>query len=215
MRSITKSLEPNSLTQYRSSGNANFEPTFSDISTGTKQEIRESLVGEQGGICCYCMGRIFPDSDTMKIEHWQCQERFSGRQLDYTNLLGACKGGEIHGRSTSPNTHHCDTRKGNLDFCVNPSANAVNLESRLRYLADGTVEAEQEPLNSQLNDVLNLNYALLKSNRVSALNAFKQTLGTTPHKKEKWKAILTAITTPPFTPYCEVIAFWIRKRLSS
>ena len=74
-----------------------------------KDTLRKALVSEQRGLCCYCMGRI--RSDSMKVEHWRCQSRFCGEQLDYRNLLGACQGGEGQPRSRQ----HCDTRKGDSD----------------------------------------------------------------------------------------------------
>ena len=96
-----------------------------------KDSLRAMLVNEQRGLCCYCMGRI--RSDSMKVEHWKCQSRFPGDQLDYRNLLGACQGGEGQPRSRQ----HCDTRKGDSDLRWNP---AVNPEGKFDLVFRSLIE---------------------------------------------------------------------------
>jgi hypothetical protein len=61
MRNIQKTPEPTSLTQHRCNTNTDYD------NYAEKNELRESLVNEQRGICCYCMQRIQPDSDKMQI----------------------------------------------------------------------------------------------------------------------------------------------------
>ena len=63
MRNIQKQSEPQSLTQHRCQSNADYD-NYAD-----KDDLRRSLVAEQKGICCYCMQRIRPTSQEMKIEH--------------------------------------------------------------------------------------------------------------------------------------------------
>lgn len=144
MKSITKSAEPLSLTQHRANRTDDYIPTYGNLSENALDDLRKSLVQEQGEICCYCMGRIKPAGANVKIEHWQAQsaDKFPDRQLDYSNLLGACLGGQKHGKKTDPKTHHCDTKKRNEDFCINPASPNSNMESRFRYLRNGTIEAD-------------------------------------------------------------------------
>lgn len=80
MRNIQKGAEPPSLTQHRQTPHADYR-NYND-----KALLRQHLVNEQSGICCYCMSRIRPTAERMKIEHWQCQEDHPHRQLDYANL---------------------------------------------------------------------------------------------------------------------------------
>jgi uncharacterized protein (TIGR02646 family) len=103
MRAIQKSDEPPSLTQHRASGNAYYVPDYDNYQR--KDDLRDSLVAEQGAICCYCLQRIRPTQDGMKIEHWHCQRHHGDEQLDYGNLLGACLGGQ----GQPPDRQHCDT----------------------------------------------------------------------------------------------------------
>lgn len=111
MRQIIKKREPRSLTEHRASSHADYE-NYAD-----KQGLREAIVRDQGGICCYCMQRIKPDERRMKIEHWAAQDTNPERQLDYRNLLGACLGGQGHPLAQQ----HCDTRKGSQALTIHPT----------------------------------------------------------------------------------------------
>ena len=91
------------------------------------------------------------ETSSMKIEHWQCQAKYSDKQLDYRNLLVACMGGE----GLRPNLQHCDTRKGNRDFDFNPADASHAIEMILHYESDGSIRSDNIALNDQLEEVLN------------------------------------------------------------
>lgn len=57
-----------------------------------KKEVKEQLVKEQFGICCYCGSRIFADHNTA-IEHFQPKSKFRELVFDYNNLGASCMGG--------------------------------------------------------------------------------------------------------------------------
>ena len=99
MISINKGVEPQSLIQHRKSKYSDYD-NYQDKAT-----LRKTLVSEQDGMCCYCMGRIPDKQGQLKIEHWQCIANYPQNQLIYQNLLAACKGGE--GKEYS--IQHCDT----------------------------------------------------------------------------------------------------------
>lgn len=204
MRTIKKNTEPGSLTAHRKQPNADYD-NYAD-----KDTLRQSLVAEQRGLCCYCQSRIRPDATNMKIEHWQCQARYPNRQLDYTNLLGACLGGE--GR---PNhEQHCDTRKGNEELCFNPADPVHPIERRLKFLGNGEIASDDEAINTALNDILNLNIGHLVSNRKAVLEAFKQRLGRRrlipARELQKWDG-----TQPGDLPeYAQVVVYWLEKRIA-
>ncbi len=61
MRAITKNNEPTSLARHRCAAHADYD-NYTD-----KDGLRQSLVTEQRGLCCYCLSRIRPLSDEMKI----------------------------------------------------------------------------------------------------------------------------------------------------
>lgn len=208
MRNIVKRGEPKSLETHRCSFLADYN-NYVD-----KQGLRESLVAEQRGICCYCMSRVVADLHAMKIEHWQCQTRFSGRQLDYSNLLGTCIGGE--GKPSK--LQHCDTRKGDLDLSKNPADPAHDVERVIRYGSDGVIRSTDPVFDRELNDVLNLNTPLLKDNRKEALTGFIESRPKNGAWNEpllrKWLEQNSGQSgTGDLQPFCQIVAYWLRKRL--
>lgn len=166
MRSITKNPEPRSLAQHRCTPHAKYD-NYAD-----KNVLRQSLVAEQRGICCYCMSRIRPAPGHMKIAHWHAQATHPLEQLDYHNLLGACLGNQGQPRRSQ----HCDTRQGDSDVSRNPANPAHRVEDLVRYQPDGRVVSADGQFDRDLNDVLNLNVAFLKNNRKAALDGFRETI---------------------------------------
>lgn len=163
------------------------------------------------------MGRIHPDVRSMKIEHWQSQSIYPQDRLVYSNLLGACLGGDGEGKRRTD--QHCDTFKGDSRLSRSPANFGHNVEALIRYPPDGSVEASEPEFNGQLDTVLNLNLAFLKSNRQSVLHAFQQTLtkrGTL--SKARWESLLAKWEgdsgTQYLEPYCGVVIYWIRKKLA-
>ncbi len=157
MKKIIKQSEPRSLIKHRSQANANYD-NYSE-----KDKLRKSLLKEQGHICCYCMSRI--KLDEMKIEHWQPQPKYTSRQLDYKNLLGACMGNQ----GARPQNQHCDTKKGDSEITINPIEGDKNCESLIKYRPDGKIYSDDVSVNDDLNEILNLNLGFLKKNRSDAL----------------------------------------------
>jgi hypothetical protein len=100
-------------------------------------------------------------ADTMKIEHWLCQDNHPEAQLDYKNMLGACLGNE----GQPPKNQTCDTRKGKADLKYHP-ANLVHcIDRQIKYLGNGKISSDDPEFDQQLNCVLNLNYSRLVQNR--------------------------------------------------
>lgn len=211
MRQIRKGAEPPNLTAYRQMPGCNYEDYRE------KEELRNALVAEQGGICCYCMGRIESVWGSMKIEHWRSQAGYPAEQLNYNNFLGGCVGGE----GMPVHLQHCDTSKGNADLEWNPANPAHRIETRITYALDGTIHAHDVGFDQQLNEVLNLNLPHLKNNRKGVLTGLL----------EWWKAEKNRLHAPPtkeriereieyrtngrgnFLPYCQVAVWWLREKL--
>jgi uncharacterized protein (TIGR02646 family) len=212
MRAIQKRAEPQSLTEHRASGNPNYVPDYEGYQQ--KDDLRNSLVEEQGAICCYCLQRIHPAADRMKIEHWHCQSSYPDEQLDYGNLLGACLGGQ----GKPPILQHCDTKKGDQELARNPATPAHQIESFIAFLSDGSIESSDAALNQQLATVLNLNLPLLKRNRKATLDAFQASLsgrGTLSKTElEREAAAWSATTNGRLKEYCQVVQYWLKKRIA-
>ena len=203
MRTIQKGDEPRSLTEHRLQAHADYD------NYGDKDTLREYLVREQHGLCCYCQSRIRPDAGAMKIEHWQCQDSYPDRQLDYNNLLGACLGGE--GRPLAE--QHCDTRKGNIDLCFCLTDSLHPIEREIRFLGNGEITSDNEVIKKALNDVLNLNWSRLVSNRKAVLDAFKQRLGRGHLNAEREIRKWDGSESSELPEYAQVVVFWLRKKI--
>lgn len=208
MRMIIKGQEPQSLTTHRAQAHSDYDNYLQ------KDELRVALVNEQRGLCCYCTGRIRARKVTMKIEHWQCQATYPGLQLSYGNLLGACRGGE----GKSRDEQHCDTRKANHDLNWNPANPADAIESRIRYLADGTIESIDAVFNNQLNFVLGLNLHYLKNNRKAVLDAVLDWWRTAqPVPRQKLQAQIDQRTNhvAEYQPFSPVAVWFLRQKLGA
>jgi len=224
MKQITKNEEPRSLLQHRAKGG-----TYAGLIHETKEELRSSLLVEQGYICCYCMNRIpkklkeeeieknFPSS---KIEHVKCQSQNSNQELNYQNLLLACNGN--HGSPKIMQT--CDTHKGESDLSFNPSATERNIESYIKYKSNGEIFSDDAIINTELNEVLNLNTKDLKDIREIFYKNIQNKI-ILEGKKRKGKDIqkrfyeiekenLLTLTGGKYTPYCMIGVYMINKRLS-
>jgi len=205
MRAIAKGTEPRSLAQHRATPHASY------ANYAAKSELRDSLVAEQRGLCCYCLSRI--RIDAMKIEHWHSQSEHQGEELDYGNLLGACFGNE-----GQPKKHqHCDTRKGETPISRNPANPMHRIADLIRFESDGRISSDDETFDDELNRVLNLNEAFLKANRKATLDAFKDALIrrgnlTRPTVEKLLRHWNGELHTGALMPFSEIVVHWLRKR---
>lgn len=211
MKRIVKGREPQSLLQHRLKPFADYD------NYPEKDELRTSLLSEQGHICCYCMQRI--SIDKMKIEHWKSQDDYEELQLNYNNLLGACQGGE-----GSPNhLQHCDTKKGNTEITINPVDNLRICEDLIKYLGNGEIASDDVTINNDLNQVLNLNMQTLVNNRKEVLELVLKQLKNQYPKGDWTEAILNKKiqqwsdkqSDGKYKPYCQIVIYHFKKKLSS
>lgn len=209
MRNITKGSEPRSLQQHRCNSHADYD-NYSD-----KPDLRTALVLDQKGLCCYCQQRIRADISSMKIEHWKPQTPNPALQLTYSNILGACIGGE--GKPTR--IQHCDTRKRDTDISFNPANSLHNVENMFSFHGSGRIEAKNHcsALQAELDNILNLNKEILKKNRIGALKSFQATLGKKSLSKQEWHRKLTewdGSADGELKPFSQVVVYYIRKKLN-
>lgn len=184
MRLIKKSSpEPSVLLEYRkTSGNSGH---WNDLPTTEKDVVRERLLEDQGYLCCYCMRRI--DMAGMKVEHFLPRGGPDGdprREIDWSNLLGACDGNEGQRRSEQT----CDTRKGSKKLVLDPRE-AKHMQ-KVRYLADGILKVgrNDHELQKDVDEILNLNSKVLVRSRKNALDGFLLGLAKRLGEKGSWPA---------------------------
>ena len=207
MRTIEKGTAPRSLTEYRQTPGATFD------GFDGKEELRQALVREQRGLCCYCQSRISPEFGKMKIEHWRCQANYPGEALAYANLLSACMGGE----GQRFQAQHCDTRKGDRDLTRNPANPARRVGEMVRYLGDGAITSNDAAFERELTEALGLNLVTLKNNRKAVIAGFLRAMGhraATRAQLKRWEREWNGEgNAGELQPYCQVVVYWVRKRL--
>lgn len=210
---INKGTEPKSLTEYRAKKD---NPNYSYDDYMDKDDIRLSLLDEQGYICAYCMQRI--NQNNMKIEHWHSQSEYPDEQLDYKNMLACCKGGE----GNISEQQYCDTAKGNQSLKYNPSYLQHHILLQIKYkFKDGEIYSEDKDFNPQLNDVLNLNLAMLKNNRKTVIDSImtllEQQNGTVSAKfiQSLLERYTQKSADGKFPPYCGIVRYYLEKKLKS
>jgi len=213
MREIIKMSEPRRLAQHRKKPPCNYD----NYPKEDKDKLRRLLVAEQRGLCCYCMKRIEPHPDSMKIEHWKCRSKYPGEELKYSNLLGSCLGNEGGGKSQQ----HCDTKKGNNDLQWNPANPSHAIEATLSYGADGRISSNDSSFNAQLNDVLNLNLNAIRNQRKSRIDSTLKWWAAEQRKKGKTTRNAVEREIAKFAPadghldpYSPVAVWLLRQKIS-
>lgn len=216
MRTIAKGRVPASLAAYRAQAGATYHG-FPD-----KAGLRECLVTEQRGLCCYCLSRIRPVHGQMKIEHWHAQSWHSqhpgdhaNEELDYSNLLASCRGNEGSAR----HLQHCDTFKGDAPLSRNPARPEHQVHEIIRYGSAGNVFSTDPLFDSELNKVLKLNLGFIQANRKATLDALTLSIAKRQPLNRpqllRWLADWSGDSTVgDLDPYCQVVVYWINKKLA-
>lgn len=215
MRYIQKKEEPKSLTKYKKNKNAYFD------GYKEKDDIRESLLKEQGYLCGYCMCRIQGAKNT-KIEHLTPQSTLDEKAaLNYKIMMGVCHGNEKKGHASKCLT--CDAHRGNEPLKVTPyNPHCIEL---IKYKSNGRIYSEDAEILKDLDVTLNLNYdgtgAYLMKNRREVLNACKRKLSKL-QEEGNWnnallKRILKEYEEPDsegkLKPYSGIAVWYLKKRL--
>lgn len=134
MKHIVKDSEPQDFKVWKSLENENWKPTYNDLQNPEKDKIYNSLLSEQGYICCYCERKLI-DRD-YHIEHFRPQEehKFPELQLEYKNMLCSCQRNVGKGEPL-----HCGNSKENWfdNELVSPLDN--DCETKFKYTFDGHI----------------------------------------------------------------------------
>lgn len=234
MRAITKSAEPDALSQFRAGADLNDRNAYENFPH--KDTLRASLIAEQRGLCAFCGARIVNDPLRMKVAHWKPrllelvtpggEKTYPNLpdQLDYSNLLGVCKGNEGQPRAKQ----HCDTRQGNSPLTKNPANPAHHIEDIVSFLTDGSIVSSNAQFNQELGGkidnglldegVLNLNLSFIRSNRKAELDTFTAGLrkrgSLSKGQIKKLAADWGGVAPGELRPYAPVVAHWLRKKLA-
>ena len=220
---IIKGKEPKAWTQYRLTPGVDYQSI---------PELVDSLLKEQGYICAYCMRRI-PHKDKLfvkedgahynltnenhRVEHIKSREKHDDLKLNYSNMVVCCPG-------HIGDENHCDRKKDSNDISFSPLDAAFI--STLSYTSEGEIKSSNAAYNNDIENTLNLNTKLLVINRKSVREKIIVQLNATCKRSGKWdKALLIKYLSKyenmhsedgclKYYPYCGVIIWYIRKKLS-
>ena len=149
MKRIYKNDEPQEILQWKSKfKNKNGRvPRYSDLNEVEnlphKILLKNSLLSEQGHICCYCCKPI--RTDNSHIEHIRPKERDEYRaiSLEYENLLASCQG--YHDRE-----ENCESL---FEFSDRGKIKAVDGNERAGYTIE-LLNLDTEQLNAARTEAM-------------------------------------------------------------
>jgi uncharacterized protein (TIGR02646 family) len=138
MKHIVKQDEPLAFTDWKALSNDDWKPTYSDLSGETKKAVKDTLMAEQGHICCYCERRLM-DNDS-HIEHFRPQSDPGVDPLDFSNLLCSCQSNLHRGEP-----RHCGNRKAEwFDPNLLISPFDPNCEGQFEFTGDGLISPSDQ-----------------------------------------------------------------------
>ena len=212
MVTIKKGKEPQAWVEKRNT------PGFTQFESS--EELKQSLLEEQGYICAYCMRRLpadDPNTDaTSKVEHIKPRSKYPDLQFNYDNLVICCPGN----LNSQP---HCDLSKddGSISFDLFNS----QLEDSITYLSsDGTIKSSNGLWDEEINRVLNLNHPILKANRLQTLTVLINDLNIRKKKSAGWtsKAMQAELRrwqnrdrSGNRLPFAGIVIAFLKKRLNA
>ena len=170
MKRIYKNDEPQEILQWKSKfKNKNGRvPRYSDLNEVEnlphKIFLKNSLISEQGHICCYCCKPIATKNS--HIEHIRPKERNEYRaiSLEYENLLASCQG--YHDREE--NCGHSKDNAFNEELFVSPLEE--NCESLFEFSNRGKIKAvDGNERAGYTIELLNLDTEQLNAARTEAM----------------------------------------------
>ena len=179
MRRVHKGPEPVSLRTYREEDST---PSW-DGYTG-KEDARKATTTEQRQICAFCQVSIRYKAKPMKLAHVVPQkgsEDGARLQLTWSNIVGACRGGDNTGR---PQIHHCDTLQ--RDRRLLPALDPVQfVNGTLTFDWDGRVLSPNADEQKQLEEILGLNRKPVIRGRLQALEEIEKLLNAFESLEER------------------------------
>ena len=170
MKYIQKGVEPSSLSIWKIKQGAKIPSWKRFGKTAAKRQLLETLLKEQGYICCYC--GIAVDKGNCHIEHFKPQGKYKTARFDYFNLMVSCQGEDDKPRVPV----HCGHKKDKwYDEKLLVSPLIANCVEFFNYSAAGEILPIEEPSKKVAAETtienLSLNIPKLQRMRQAAIDA--------------------------------------------
>jgi uncharacterized protein (TIGR02646 family) len=173
MKYIKKYQEPEELTVWKALKNEDWQPSWDNLQKPERPIVHDSLLKEQGYICCYCGMRI--TKETSHIEHLKPRTNYPDLAIDYTNFIASCQG-----ESEEPTVPiHCGHKKKywyDKNLMVSPLE--TDCADFFKYTGAGEIQPTDDPSKKAAAegtiDKLGLNIDKLQNMRRIAIDAILQ-----------------------------------------
>lgn len=234
---IKKSTPPSELEvlkKYAEEHELSDKEGYNLLRNPLKENVRKSLLKEQGYLCAYCMRRLpderisidDEDHSNVYIEHWQARRsRFAhdgNKGLDYRNMLAVCSGNEIAPEAVGRRKRRfltCDKKRDNSPLKINPLNNAT-IET-IYYNSEGFIASTDCDIENDLNINLNLNCesdaVRLPKNRKAALDVVQESiLNSEGDILQNCIDQLSIWENEEIkTPYIGIVLWWLKDQISA
>ena len=209
MKYIQKGKEPENFSKWKAkqkSIGVNYD--FNSLRKPEKAEVHNSLLSEQGYICCYCCMRV--EQSNSHIEHLAPQSKTDAElSVEYTNMLASW------GRDTNKPEYrwpeYCGHKKGHLAIGVSPLQ--ANCEEFFNYSSSGEILPIANNLAYQKDahrtiEVLGLNHSDLTKGRIKALQALE---GITQEEAELLAQVCQQMNGEGrYQPFCNAVLYFLK-----
>ncbi|WP_291322861.1 retron system putative HNH endonuclease [Desulfonatronospira sp.] len=167
MKLIIKKCEPEAFSAWKSLANPDWHPEYDNLSTDVKKILKQSLMEEQGWICCYCQQRITDAAS--HIEHFRPQSKFPKESLNYENMFCSCQKQMKKGEPL-----YCGNAKDDWydeDYIISPLD--PDCESHFMFTGNGLIMAAENDY-AALETIRRLKLDITKLNdmRAKAIDPF-------------------------------------------
>lgn len=171
MKYIQKSEPPEEFIRYCKNKNASYKDLFNNHNEDVKKNLKESLLEDQGYICCYCGCRIGLKQSI--IEHIKSRDYNPNLQLEYGNMVCSCLGGQDKRKNNINYPLHCDAKKGNCEIDISPLVEEC--EQRFLYDDEGNIYPTDENDEEAIETIkiLGLDESKVMHQRKAAIDCYK------------------------------------------
>ena len=207
MKKIIKTISPINFEKFKE----NFkiekgrDALFDDLIASEKRTLKEELIKEQYGLCCYCMKKI--EWYNSHIEHFVPRSVDSSKEMDYFNLIASCNG-------YNEEKENCGHKKSNwYDEYLTVSPLDDLCEDIFKYTVDGRILSD-DMRGKETIKKLELDNDLLKRARKSAI--YMSGLFDDDFDDEIRNELIEEYNTPingELSPFCKAITYCLEHNI--